>query len=63
MKKISKHLILLFALAILSNGCVVGTIASAPFEVAGTAINVITPDIVGDSISTTGDVVDMAIPF
>ena len=44
-------------------GCIVGTVVSAPFKVAGAVVNTVTPDIVGDTISTTGDVVDMVIPF
>lgn len=55
----------LFILLIITffQGCVVGTVVSAPFKVAGAVVNTVTPDIVGDTISTTGDVIDMAIPF
>lgn len=63
MNKLTKQLILLFFILVFLNGCVVGTVASVPFKVAGAAINTVTPDIVGDTVSTTGDVVDMAIPF
>ncbi len=44
-------------------GCIVGTVAAVPFKVVGAAVNVVTPDIVGDTISATGDVVDTVIPF
>lgn len=44
-------------------GCIVGTVAAAPFKVVGAAVNVVTPDVVGDTISATGDVVDTVIPF
>jgi len=51
------------ALVITFNGCIVGDVVSLPFKVTGAVVNTITPDIVGDSISTTGDVVDTVIPF
>ncbi|KAB7886140.1 DUF6726 family protein [Poseidonibacter ostreae] len=44
-------------------GCIVGTVVSAPFKVAGAVVNTVTPDIVGDTISGTGDVIDAVIPF
>lgn len=60
-----KYLQIFFLLFIIISfqGCVVGTVAAAPFKVVGAVVNTVTPDIVGDSISTVGDVVDMAIPF
>lgn len=55
---------LLFIFIILSfQACFVGKVVSAPFKVAGAVVNTVTPDIVGDTISTTGDVVDAVIPF
>ncbi len=53
----------IITLSVYLQGCIVGTIVSAPFIIAGAVVNTVTPDIVGDTISTTGDVVDMAIPF
>lgn len=44
-------------------GCIVGTVVSAPFKVAGAVVNVVTPDVVGDTISGTGEVIDAVIPF
>ena len=60
--KFTQILFTLF-LIITLQGCIVGTVVSAPFKVVGAVVNTVTPDIVGDTISTTGDVVDMAIPF
>ena len=45
------------------SGCGVGSIVAAPFKVTGAIVNVVTPDIVGDTISGVGDVADAAIPF
>lgn len=45
------------------NGCIVGDVVALPFRITGAVVNVITPDIIGDSISTTGDAIDTAIPF
>jgi len=44
-------------------GCIVGTVVSAPFKIAGAVVNTVTPDIVGDTISGTGDVINAVIPF
>ena len=44
-------------------GCIVGTVVAAPFKVVGAVVNVVTPDVVGDTISGTGDVLDTVIPF
>jgi len=49
--------------ALFFSGCGVGDLAAAPFRVTGAVVNVITPDIVGDTISGVGDAVDTAIPF
>lgn len=53
----------IFLIIVSFQGCIVGTVVAAPFKVAGAVVNTVTPDIVGDTISTTGDVVDMVIPF
>ncbi|MDZ7819363.1 MAG: DUF6726 family protein [Aliarcobacter sp.] len=50
-------------IALSFSGCIVGDVVALPFRVTGAVVNVITPDIVGDSISTTGDAIDTAIPF
>ncbi|MBU3015906.1 hypothetical protein KO488_14195 [Poseidonibacter lekithochrous] len=44
-------------------GCIVGTVVSAPFKVVGAVVNTVTPDVVGDSISGTGEIIDAVIPF
>lgn len=62
MLKILQFLFLLF-IVISTQGCVVGTVVAAPFKVAGAVVNTVTPDIVGDTISGTGDVIDTVIPF
>jgi len=58
-----KILLLSLFLSIIFTGCIVGDVVALPFKVTGAVINTITPNIVGDSISTTGDVIDTAIPF
>jgi len=45
------------------SGCGVGSVVAMPFKVGGAVINVVTPDIVGDSLEMTGDALDAAIPF
>jgi hypothetical protein len=45
------------------SGCGVGSLLALPFKVTGAVVNVIAPDVVGDSISGTGDALDTAIPF
>jgi hypothetical protein len=52
-------LLLIFSLS----GCGVGSLLALPFKVTGAVVNVIAPDVVGDSISGTGDALDTAIPF
>jgi len=58
-----KKIISISILILTFNGCIVGDVVALPFKVTGAVVNTITPDIVGDSISTTGDVVDTVIPF
>jgi len=58
-----KIILLSIVVAIFFSGCGVGDLAAAPFRVAGAVVNVVTPDIVGDTISGVGDVVDKTIPF
>lgn len=50
-------------IALTFNGCIMGDVVALPFRVTGAVVNVITPDAVGDSISSTGDAIDTAIPF
>ena len=57
------QIMFLFFLAISIQGCIVGSIVAAPFKVVGAVVNVVTPDVVGDTISGTGDVLDTVIPF
>ena len=58
-----KRIISILILVITFNGCIIGDVVALPFKVTGAVVNTITPDIVGDSISTTGDVVETVIPF
>ncbi len=50
-------------IALTFNGCIVGDVVALPFRVTGAVVDVIAPDAIGDSISTTGDAIDTAIPF
>ena len=54
---------LLLLTAIFFSGCGVGSVVALPFKAAGAVVNVVTPDIVGDSIAGVGEVADAAIPF
>ncbi len=63
MAKNLKNFLLLIFVAISLNGCIVGDVVALPFRVTGAVVNTVTPDIVGDTISTTGDVLDTVIPF
>jgi len=54
---------ILAAITLTFTGCIVGTVAALPFKAVGAVTNVIAPDVVGDSISGVGDVVDAVIPF
>jgi hypothetical protein len=56
-------IILLALVTLLFSGCIVGTVAALPFKAVGAVVNVVTPDVVGDSISGVGTVIDTAIPF
>lgn len=51
------------AVAVLFSGCGLGSAVAAPFKVTGAVVNVVAPDIVGDTISGVGDVADTIIPF
>ena len=57
------QMIFISLLGIYFQGCVVGSIVAAPFKVVGAVVNVVTPDVVGDTIAGTGDVLDTVIPF
>ena len=50
-------------IALTFNGCIVGDVVALPFRVTGAVINVVAPDAIGDSISSTGDAIDTAVPF
>lgn len=63
MKNIQKHIIILFAIAIFFSGCGVGSLVAVPFKVTGAVVNVVTPEIVGDTVAGTGDVIEDTIPF
>ncbi len=54
---------LLAIVALLFTGCGVGSVVALPFKAVGAVVNVVTPDVVGDTISGVGDVADAAIPF
>ena len=58
-----KHTIFLILAVLFFSGCGIGSVVAAPFKVTGAIVNVVTPDIVGDTISGDGDVADAAIPF
>jgi hypothetical protein len=58
-----KLLVMSCIVSFIFTGCGVGTLVALPFKVTGAVVNVVTPDVVGDSISTAGDAVDTAIPF
>jgi len=57
------QIVFIFFISITIQGCIVGSMVAAPFKVVGAVVNVVTPDIVGDTISGTGDVLDTVIPF
>jgi hypothetical protein len=57
------QIVFIFFIAISIQACVVGTVVSAPFKVVGAVVNTVTPDVVGDSISGTGEIIDAVIPF
>ncbi len=58
-----RQIILLITAALMFGGCGIGSAVAMPFKAAGAVVNVVTPDIVGDTISGVGDVADAAIPF
>lgn len=58
-----KYWMILVTITLLVQGCMVGTIVSAPFKITGAVLNTVTPDVVGDSVSGTGEVLDTVIPF
>jgi len=63
MKNKVLKLLILMGIVFLFTGCIVGDAVALPFRVTGAVVNVVTPDVVGDSISDTGEVLDTAIPF
>lgn len=58
----TKYLISI-TIALTFNGCIVGDVVALPFRVTGAVVNVVAPDAIGDSISSTGDAIDTAVPF
>lgn len=58
-----KQTIFLTLLTLSLSGCIVGDIVALPFKITGAVVNTVTPDVVGDSISGTGDIIDTVIPF
>ena len=58
-----KKLLFAIGIGILFSGCGVGSVVALPFKAAGAAVNVVAPDVVGDTISGVGDVADTVIPF
>ena len=63
MKKNITTFIVLTILAVSFSGCIVGDVVAVPFRVTGAVLNTVTPDIVGDSVTATGDALDTVIPF
>ena len=63
MKKLIIYLIFIFSIPLLFTACGVGSLVAVPFKVTGAVVNIVTPDVVGDTISGTCDAVDTAIPF
>ena len=63
MRKLTKHIIYIFLITIFFTGCGVSSIVALPFKVTGAVVNVITPKIVGNTISGTGEVIEDTIPF
>ncbi len=55
--------VLLTIIILFFSGCGVGSVVALPFKAVGAAVNVVTPDIVGDTISGVGEVADSVIPF
>lgn len=58
-----KNILLVSFISIMFSGCIVGDAVALPFRITGAAVNVVAPDVVGDTISGTGEVLDTAIPF
>ena len=63
MKKRIINLIFTLSIPLLFTACGIGSLVAVPFKVTGAVVNIVTPDIVGDTISGTGEAVDAAIPF
>lgn len=61
--RIIKNVMLISLVSIFFSGCIVGDAVALPFRVTGAVVNVVAPDVVGDSISGVGDALDAAIPF
>lgn len=61
--RIIKRLLIITLITISFTGCIVGDAVALPFKVTGAVVNTIAPDVVGDSISGTGEILDAIIPF
>ena len=58
-----KNIVVLAMVIFMFDGCGVGDLVAAPFRVTGAVVNIVAPDVVGNSISGVGDAIDYAIPF
>ncbi|MEY3089950.1 MAG: hypothetical protein RL113_266 [Pseudomonadota bacterium] len=48
---------------VLLTGCGVGSLVAVPFKATGAVVNVVSPEVIGDSISGVGDAFEDTIPF
>ena len=58
-----RFLVISILISLTFTGCIVGDTVALPFRVTGAVVNVVAPDVVGDSISAVGESADTAIPF
>lgn len=49
--------------SVLFTGCGVGSLIAVPFKATGAVVNVVSPEILGDSIANVGDAFEETIPF
>ena len=56
-------IVLPIVIAFLFSGCGIGSVVALPFKAVGAAVNVVTPDVVGDTISGVGEAAESVIPF
>jgi len=62
MKKFTQ-IFIISMVVIFYSGCIVGDVVALPFRVTGAIVYTVAPDVVGDSITNTGEMLDTAIPF